>query len=708
MAAGRRVPEGAGEKRRRVTRESGRTVALFLVSAAALFGAEAHWVGSWAAAQMQSGHDDLPGVEDSRAGTIRQIVHLSIGGPTIRVHLSNAFGTEPLHFSAVHIARPRSVSAASIDPATDQALTFDGRPEVTIPAGAEFLSDPIDFRVDPLTDLALTLRMDGTAAWQTSHPGSRASSWLLGGGDVSVADPQDAKKIDHWYQISGVDVSGPQDGAAVVALGDSITDGHGATTNGNDRWTDALARRLHDSPSTRDIGVLNAGIGGNHLLTDGIGPNALARFDRDVLAQASVRWVIVLEGVNDLGALARAGDAPPEEHAALVERLIAAYQQVIARAHTHGIRAIGATILPYTGSDYYPPGPANEADRLKVNEWIRAAGHFDAVVDFDHVMRDPAQPDRLLPAYDCGDHLHPSPAGYRAMAEAVPLALFSDQPRLRLAFTFDDLPAHGPLPPGETRLEIAEKIVAALRQANLPAVYGFVNAKGLQDEAGNDSVLEAWRAAGNPLGNHSWSHMNLNEHTVADFEADVMKDEPALRQWMAGEDWHWFRFPFLAEGDTAEKKAAIRRFLSEHGYRIAAVTMSFGDYLWNEPYARCKTAGDAKQIAALEESYLAAAERRIAWYRNMSHALYGRDIPYVLLMHIGAFDAEMLPGLLALYRASGFEFITLGEAESDPFYREDTNPSLPLGPDSLEEAMAERGLPLPPQEPFVSPEGACR
>jgi lysophospholipase L1-like esterase len=241
---------------------------------------------------------------------------------------------------------------------------------------------------------------------------------------ASAANVADAKQVEHWYQISAIDVLAGKGAAAVVVLGDSITDGHGATTNGNDRWTDVLAARLQASRKTRIIGVSNQGIGGNHLLSDGLGPNALARFDRDVLAQAGVRWLMVFEGVNDLGGLARTAEVPESEHQECVRRVVAAYQQIIARAHAHGIRVIGATITPYVGSDYYHPGPLSEADRRAVNQWIRGAGHFDAVVDFDAVARDPRQPERLLPAYDCGDHLHPSPAGYKAMGESVPLSLF--------------------------------------------------------------------------------------------------------------------------------------------------------------------------------------------------------------------------------------------------------------------------------------------
>jgi len=382
------------------------------------------WVASWGASQqVPEPANSLP-ADDLRNATLRQIVHLSIGGPSIRVHLSNAFGTEALHLTSVHIARPLSPALPAIDPASDLALTFASKPDVTIPPGAEVLSDPIDFGVAPLSDIAVTIHFDAPPAGETGHPGSRATSYYVHGDAVSAATLTEPKRADHWYQLSEVDVLATPDSATLVALGDSITDGHGATTNGNDRWTDVLAQRLQASAQTRTIGVSNQGIGGNHLLTDGLGPNVLARFDRDVLAPAGVRWLIVFEGVNDLGGLARDGEVPPAAHEAFVARVLAAYQQVIARAHAHGLRVYGATITPYVGSGYYHPDPLSEADRQAVNAWIRTAGHFDAVIEFDSVVRDPAHPDQLLPAYDCGDHLHPSPAGYKAMAESIPLSLF--------------------------------------------------------------------------------------------------------------------------------------------------------------------------------------------------------------------------------------------------------------------------------------------
>jgi len=388
-------------------------------------GTQGNWVGSWAASQQIPEPANSLAPDDLRDATLRQNVHLSIGGPTLRVHLSNAFGTEPLHFAAVHIAKPLSAASSRINPATDKALTFSGNPDVIVPAGAEYISDPIDYPMAPLSNLAVSLYLDTPPAQQTGHPGSRATSYLVHGNLVSAADLPDAKKVDHWYLLSGVDVVQPSGAASIVTLGDSITDGHGATTNANDRWPDVFAQRLQANPATRTRGVLNQGIGGNHLLIDGLGPNALSRFDRDVLAQPDVRYLIVLEGVNDLGGLTRIAEVSPAEHSVLVQRILAAYEQIIVRAHAHGIRVIGATILPYMGSDYYHPGPASDADRQAINQWIRAPGHFDAVVDFDQVTRDPSHPERLLPLYDSGDHLHPSPAGYRAMGEAIPLSLFT-------------------------------------------------------------------------------------------------------------------------------------------------------------------------------------------------------------------------------------------------------------------------------------------
>lgn len=387
------------------------------------------WVGSWACSQqIPEAQNALP-PEVLRHATLRQIVHLTVGGRALRVRLSNAFGTTPLTILSVHVARPVSKETGSIDPATDEALTFAGSASVTIPAGAEYYSDPIAFDASPLSDLAITLYLEVPPERQTSHPGARETSFLLHGNHVADATLPGATTVAHWYLISGVDVRESAAGAAIVAFGDSITDGHATADNSNTRWPDDLARRLESSPDTRGLGVLNVGTGGNRLLLDGLGPNALARFDRDVLAQTGVRYVIVLEGVNDLGTATRLAPISAAQHTVLVQQIIGAYEQIILRAHAHGITVIGGTITPYMGSDYYHPAAVSEADRLAINAWIRQPGHFDAVVDFDRVVRDPEHPGRMLPAYDSGDHLHPAPAGYRAMAAAIPLQLFTRRGR---------------------------------------------------------------------------------------------------------------------------------------------------------------------------------------------------------------------------------------------------------------------------------------
>jgi len=276
--------------------------------------------------------------------------------------------------------------------------------------------------VPALANLTISFHLGEAPVGQTAHPGSRATSWLLHGEHAGEVDLVGAEKVVRWFQLAAVDVSAPAKAGAVVAFGDSITDGHGATTDGNDRWPDVLARRLQGAGML--VAVVNEGIGGNHLLTDGNGANALARVDRDVLSLESVRSVIVLEGINDVGMLAREKTGTAADHAALVARMTAAYEQIVLRAHAHGLKVIGGTMTPFVGSDYYAPTAADEAVRGAVNAWIREPGHFDAIVDFDKAVRDPADPSRMLSAFDSGDHLHPGPAGYKAMAEAIPLGLF--------------------------------------------------------------------------------------------------------------------------------------------------------------------------------------------------------------------------------------------------------------------------------------------
>ena len=282
-------------------------------------------------------------------------------------------------------------------------------------------------------------------------------------------------------------------------------------------------------------------------------------------------------------------------------------------------------------------------------------------------------------------------------------------PRVKMALTFDDLPAHSALPPGVSRMDVAGRLLAAFHDAGTGPVYGFIN--GVQEEREPDSigVLSLWRAAGHPLGNHTWTHMGLGSNTLADWEADLVRNEPLLEKHMAGQDWHWLRYPYLHEGEAPDKHVAARKMLKARGYRIASVTMSFGDYAWNEPYARCVTQGDTAAVASLEASYLKAAKDSLDYSRGLSATLYGRDIPYVLLMHAGAFDARMMSRLLALYRDNGVAFVTLREAERDPFYAADFKTEATAVPTSLEEAMKAKGLPVPRLAlPFADLDKLCR
>lgn len=375
-----------------------------------------HWVGTWASSPQLADPAGVPPTPDFTDATLRQVVHISIGGTKIRVRFSNAFGKTALSITSAHVAK--AAGGGAIQTVTDKPLTFNEQASVTIPAGALMYSDPLDFNLLSLSDLAVTIHLKNPPDGITTHAGSRATSYLTSGDSVSAPELPSAQTFDHWYFLNGVDVLVRNSSAAVVIFGDSITDGRGSTTNGNRRWPDGLARRLHANKRTANVGVLNEGIGGNRLLHDGLGPNALSRLDRDVLSQTGVRWLVIFEGVNDIGTC-----TGPCDLDSITRDMIAAYRQVILRAHSHNIRVYGSTITPFGGSFYATP----EAERARqtVNQWIRTSGHFDAVIDFDAVTRDSNNPSRLSAQADSGDHLHPADAGYRMMADSINLKLFA-------------------------------------------------------------------------------------------------------------------------------------------------------------------------------------------------------------------------------------------------------------------------------------------
>ncbi len=389
--------------------------AFVIIAAAAPAPKGGAWVGTWSGAPQLTEPRNLPPVPLADS-TLRQIVHVSIGGHRVRVEFSNAFGDGPVTITAAAIATPEAPGV--IHTRTSKALSFGGQPGVTIAQGAMAISDPVDYDLAPLANLMVTVQFGQISATHvTGHPGARCTSFLSKGDWVKAHTLPDPATFEHWYILSGVQVWDTHPAGVLAILGDSITDGHASTDNENRRWPDDLALRMHADPRTDGIGILNQGIGGNRLLHYGLGPAALARLDRDVLDQPDVRWLIVFEGVNDIGT------SPKEHQDDLARKIIDAYREIIRKAHAHHILVYGATITPFGGSFY--DSPAHEAVWKEVNHWIRNSGQFDDVIDFDAVMRDPAHQNHLAPAMDCGDHLHPSNWGYQVMAGAVDLGLFT-------------------------------------------------------------------------------------------------------------------------------------------------------------------------------------------------------------------------------------------------------------------------------------------
>ena len=407
--------------RRRLLGASGAALPAVLLGRRAEASGARRWTHTWTAMPQLTEPNNMPPAPFTGPDavlvdtTLRQTVHVTVGGPRLRIRLSNAFGGTALPITAAAVGLPAG-GRAGVSGATGlRPLTFGGRASVTVPAGALIVSDPVGLPVPAGADLSISLYLaagqSGTAL--TSHPGSRTTSYLVKGDAHDAPDLPGATPVDHWYLISGVEVSVPEatpDALAIV--GDSLTDGRGSTTNGNDRWPDQLFALRPRRP------VLNQAAGGNRVLNDGLGPNVLARLDRDVLATSGVGRMLIFEGVNDIGT----APATPGGQRQVTDDLIAAFRQVVLRAHAEGIRAYGATITPFGGfTGYDDPDGRRERSRQEVNAAL--PGIVDRLVDFDAAVRDPADPRRLNPAYDVGDHLHMNPAGYAALARAAVLAV---------------------------------------------------------------------------------------------------------------------------------------------------------------------------------------------------------------------------------------------------------------------------------------------
>ena len=388
------------------------TIAVFVSSRPAAAVRRGGWVTSWSASPQAAapGTPAAGGLDDQ---TVRDIIFTSVGGDLVRLQLTNAFGTSPLRVGRVTVAV--AGPGAEEVPGTIHPVTFGGSASFRVPAGAQLLSDPVAMRVRPLQDLAVSIYLPGRSGAATLHAYARQVNWVSGPGDHTADQDGGAfiTPIPSWYYLSGLIVRSPGAHGTVVALGDSITDGAGSPADANARWPNDLARRL-DALGGPVLSVADAGIAGNRVLAGAwcCGISAEARFWRDALDQPGVRDIIVLEGINDIGGSAGGIGAA---------RIIAGYEQLIARAHARGLKIFGATLLPFQGAGYYTA--AGEATREAVNAWIRASGAFDGVIDFDAAIRDPADPLMMNPAYDSGDHLHPNAAGYQAMADVIDLQM---------------------------------------------------------------------------------------------------------------------------------------------------------------------------------------------------------------------------------------------------------------------------------------------
>lgn len=669
---------------------------VLLIAALPVSAQDGRWATAWATAPMAIEDKDALSLAQTTDATIRQTVLLTLPAKRARIRITNRHGNEPLQIAGVRVARAIGPGSPAVQPGSDRTLSFGGQPAVTVPMGAEFTSDPVEIDAPALSHLAITIHYSRASGRQTGHPGSRTRSHVKRGNALADANFAGATDVVPWFHLAAVEVEGAGQGT-IALLGDSITDGYGVKPDSDTRWPDFFARALQASPATKHLGVANLGIGGNRLLLDGLGPNALARFDRDVLGLAGVRYVVILIGVNDLGTLTREGQVSEAEHAAHLSRLLAGFAEVTRRARERGIRVIGGTILPYGASEYYHPDPPDEAKRQAINAWLRAPGNVDAVIDFDVLMRDPKRPDRLRAAVDSGDGLHPSAEGYRAMAAGIPLELFAPT-KLSVTLTFDDLPEHGPFPEGEYAIQATRAITTALKKAGVRHAYGFVNGAQVDRDPALVVGLTEWRKEGFTLANHGWSHARLDDLTLGRFAEELSRNESAL-----GPDApRYFRYPFLAEGRDPALRDAARRTLADRGYAIAPVDIDWSDWAYNGAYARCTKRRDRAAIARLEAAFLADAEAATRQARATAQALYGREIPYVVLLHSGAFTARMLPRLLELYDGMEFFHASMEEALFDPAHAAARNPGLPF----VTSTLGARS-PLLPRQPAIDVAAMC-
>jgi lysophospholipase L1-like esterase len=375
------------------------------------------WVGTWSTGLQLVETRNNPPSPGLTGNSLRQVVRVSIGGEVLRVKFSNEFSKSFVTMHSVQIAA--SAGGNAIDQSTNIKLTFNGTEEITMDPGTAITSDPVAFNLQPRMDVAITIYFDGTSPDITGHPGSRTTSYLMPGNNPSVTDFTGSVTTEHWYVINAIDVQAPSEASCIAIFGNSITDGRGSTTNIQNRWPDLLSERLLANPGTRQVGVLNLGIGGNCVLRDCLGPSGISRYERDILRQPGVQSVIIFEGVNDIG-----GVRSPDAAASVASGLIAAYKMMIDSAHSRGLKIYGATITPFKGNGYY--NQHSEACRNEVNGWIRNSGRFDAVFDFDYVLRNPEDTISLVSSFQ-NDGLHPDLSGFRKMADCIDLKLFGDK-----------------------------------------------------------------------------------------------------------------------------------------------------------------------------------------------------------------------------------------------------------------------------------------